>query len=87
MTNTTTLREQFEQQFCYKATDDGVTHYPALRTNIDQTEAIWYFFQNELQEAERRWREEMITYISKHEWWEETEDNYRERFWFNPKYK
>ena len=39
-----------------------------------------------IEEARQEAREEMITYISKHQWWEETEDNYRERFWFAPKY-
>lgn len=47
---------------------------------------VFYNFETLLEEARQEAREEMITYISKHQWWEETEDNYRERFWFPPKY-
>lgn len=51
-----------------------------------EEEELLSVVENLLEEARQEAREEMITYISKHQWWEETEDNYRERFWFAPKY-
>lgn len=60
---TTTTREKFEEQFCFKQTDDWVTHYPSLRTNIDQTESIWSFIETIEKEAEERWKQKLATYI------------------------
>jgi len=40
-----------------------------------------------LEEARQHAREEVIDYISQNQWWEDSEDMYREHFWLSPKYK
>lgn len=77
MTPTKTARESFEQTL--QCLIDPYAEW------VDYTEIV-SFIETLLEEARQEAREEMITYISKHQWWEETEDNYRERFWFAPKY-
>ncbi len=62
---TTTTRERFDEKFCFKQTDDWVTHYPSLRTNIDQTEAIWSFIETIEKEAEERMKEKCLACVPK----------------------
>lgn len=73
---TPTPRERFEEEFWHI---DEMMMIPPKEMILEFVDAL-------LEEARQEAREEMITYISKHQWWEETEDNYRERFWFAPKY-
>jgi len=89
MTPTKTPRERFEQM---KLQDDitFVTHKMSAKlwdvAIDDMWECVWSHVSALLEEARQDAREEVITYISKDQWWEETEDNYRELFWFAPKY-
>lgn len=80
---TRTLREKFEEKY-----KDCNFHHRELVCFCDHVlkNSIIEFFEKEIALAKREGIEETITYISQKHWWEETEDEYRERFWFPKKY-
>lgn len=77
-----TIRETWRQRWAERFNNDKLRSIAILL----ESEDVIDFIEAEIANARREWQEEIITYIGSHEWWEETEDNYRERFWFPKKY-